>query len=101
MWVHAELAWIDEGVIAPSLDVADAAVRRAARARRIEDGDFVCELVADQRLQRVEEVRDVHLGGRDARGYELAVCVDGLDDQQVVRDVHAGLFETTNRVDPG
>src|SRR5262249_38010475 len=53
---------IGEEIVAPTLDVVDAAEGGAARARLVEDCQFVRQLVTDEGLREVRQVGDVEFG---------------------------------------
>src|SRR5262249_40472827 len=86
--VNADATWIPEDIVETALDVGDSSVGRPTGAGLVEERHLIRDLVADERQQRVELIRQVHLRRLGAARHSLPVLVDGLDDQEIVGQVH-------------
>src|SRR5262249_35292736 len=78
-----------DDILRSSLDVDDAAHLRSAHAWVVEQRHFICQLVADERLNGVVEIRDVHLGGASSGCNRTTIAVHGLEDGYVLAQVHS------------
>src|SRR5262245_28843997 len=88
-----------EHIVETALDVRDSSVSRPTCTGLVEEGHLVPDLVTDERQQRVEQIREVHLRRLCATRHCLAVLIDGLDDEEIVGQVHARAAITPTRHD--
>src|SRR5262249_20596088 len=86
--VNDDATWIPEHIIETALDVGDSTVGRPTGTGLVEERHLVRDLVADEGQNRVEQIRQVHLGRLRAARHSLPVLVDGLDDEEIVGQVH-------------
>ena len=77
------------GLIEAALRVLDPPKARTARTRSVDDGDLIRDLVPDQRLRVVVEIRDEH-SVREVAGLDRSpVGIDRFEDAQIVRQMYA------------
>ncbi len=88
----AALCRQSEHVVATTVDPDDPVERSAARVRAGRDFDSVGQLVSDQRLRVVHEVRQQDLAPERPGRNGPVVVVDDLDDR-LFADVHADVVE--------
>jgi hypothetical protein len=81
-----------ERVVAAAVHPADAVVRPAAGVRPVVQDHCVRQLVTDQGLRAVHEVREQHLAAGRSRGDRPVVLVHDLDDR-LLADVQADVIE--------
>ena len=76
-----------DDVVAAPVDALETGERPAGGVRPIGDGDRVRELVANERLGPVPEVRQQHVVARRPGWHGLVSLVDGLEDDHVLPHV--------------
>lgn len=86
-----------QNVVAAAVHGADAPQRPTAGAGLGVDGDDLGDLVADQRLERVEEVRQQHARTGLAVRHRPVVLVDVLDDGELLEEVEAVVLRALRR----
>ena len=86
---HHSTAFVLEHSIDPTVDRCDAAMSATAWARLVGHRHRVDEVVADQRLHRVEQVGQQHPFGRLSVRDDVAVGIGRLENDQIIGHVHA------------
>ena len=85
-----DFAVVDERALDASLDVCDAATGPRAGVRLGQHGQFIGELVANQRNRVIDDVGDEELRRGGARGHRPGLGVHRLVDRDVLVEVQAG-----------